>query len=121
MEALYDEVWGKKQDLVVQDLLVDILVPQYGIQAGKDLSPEPAVKEPLGHPDLVKTETHQARIIRVCSTVPVGQSVLLVRSEYERLRFKLRWAESKRFSDTGVRQRGAQLDYQVSGQPGCGK
>ena len=78
MEALYNEVWGKKQDLIVQGLSVDILVSQYGIELIKHLLLEHEVKELFTNPDMVKAETYQARIMRVCSTVPVGQSVLLV-------------------------------------------
>jgi len=122
MEHLYRELWGKDPQLpIVENVVLKIPMPQYGIRPGYKIPIEPAkMGRIFPSPGSSPVGEKEVKIIRVDSRVPVGKQKLLARSEYDDIIDKLALAEGKRFSASGALDTSAKRDFQVAGQPGCG-
>ncbi|PUU72420.1 hypothetical protein B9Z19DRAFT_1010078 [Tuber borchii] len=121
MENLYDELWGRDSSRYVIENRILVPRPQQGVQPGYKIPLDQAFPDGLPLLDYPEMSEEPFRMMVIASRVPVGKQVFLVRREYDELLSKLEETEQKRFSNTGNLRDGVPLDYQVGGQPGCGK
>ena len=125
MEDLHNELWLKSPSDLIQEFSVEVPEPHFVLQPGYQFQLQPAGIDDfplIGVSPRMKEWKYQK--LETTNKLPCGESSLLVRPEYIRIERLLESAASSKWTETppkkGSPLRSANLDYEVSGQPGSG-
>ena len=126
MENLYNELWRKNLENIIEDHSFAIYRPQHPGRPGYKIELKATGEDTILVPGTKFSKIEKVfKVLKIESKLPCGINRLLVRPEFEATESALTKVELDKWTDidleTGLPANYVKLDFSIGGQPGSGE